>query len=343
MTDTTTTTAAAAPAFRRGAEAIEEAAKKAGRSFQKDHYFSLEDQEDCILRFITDEPDWISVQQYNFVPTKPAPLGDDGKPVEKWPKTMSAVARTDPAFEGIYHDDYIAEHIINPKTKKLFKPSPRTWALACLREEVKEDGRVVGYRDKVREVEITRKGDDGKETTEVVKEKAIVIVNMATKNFFALLIGFAKRYGTILDRDYYIKRKGDGTDTTYEIVPLDPGILDLRDPETAKRYEYTSTLEDIVAYRASDEYYGRFFDPNWVDPEAKSGGSSSSSDGAPEAQQAKPEVEPDDDRLAALRDRITSYSGGEDSTAAPETAPANGEQADPAPASAPAGGLRNFD
>lgn len=335
MSETSTTTAPK-PNFRKGAEAIEEAAKAANRGFQKEHYFGLEDQESCIIRFIDDEPDWINVGQYNFVPTKPAPLGADGKPVEKWPKMMSAVARCDPAFEGIFDDDYIAENIINPKTKKLFKPTPRTWARACLREEVKEDGKVVGYRDKTREVEVTRKGDDGKETTEVIKEKAIVIVNMATKNFFGLLIGFAQRYGTILDRDYYIKRKGDDKDTVYEIVPLDPIGYDLRDPEVAKKYEYTS-LEDIVMERASDEYYGRFFDPSWVDPKADA--AEESSEGAPVEQQAKPNVEPDADKMAALKERITGY-GADDAPSEPEAPSAPSE---PQPAGAGGGGMKNFD
>lgn len=323
MSDATAT--AAKPAFRKGADAAEEAAKR--RSFQKDHYFSLDDQESAIIRFITDEPDWITVLQYNFVPTKPAPLGKDGKPVEKWPKTMSAVCRKDPAFEGIYDDDYIGENIIDPRSKKLFKAQPRVWALACLREEVKEDGRVVGYRDKVREVEITRKGDDGKETTEVVKEKAIVIVNMAQKNFFGIMAGFARRYGTMLDRDYYIKRKGDDQNTTYEIVPLDKTEgHDLRDPETAAKYTPPAPLEEIVASRASDEYYGRFFDPNWVDPEA----GEEKADGAPAEQQAKPEAEPSEDQLAALRNRIVGYPG----------------EGDDAPSEAPqptGSGVRNFD
>lgn len=312
------------PAFRKGADAAEEAAKR--RSFQRDHYFSLDDQESCILRFITDEPDWITVLQYNFVPTKPAPKDKDGKPFERWPKSMSAVCRRDPAFEGIYDDDYIGENIIDPRTKKLFKPQPRVWALACLREEVKEDGRVVGYRDKVREVEVTRKGDDGRETTETVKEKAIVIVNMAQKNFFGILAGFARRYGTMLDRDYYIKRKGDDQNTTYEIVPLDKiEGHDLRDPETAAKYVPPTPLEEIVAARASDEYYGRFFDPNWTEPEE---GQSRAGGGAPAEQQSKPESDPDEDQLAALRSRIMDYDQAP--AAAPEAA-------------ATGGGVKNFD
>src|SRR5690606_28112718 len=104
-----------------------------------------------------------------------------------------------------------------------------------------------------------------------------VIVNLGYNNFFGKLTGFAKVYGTILDRDYHIRRRGSGPrDTDYIISPLDPipvaddkpGIegkdgrryYDLRHPEIAARYEYHTTLEDIIAHRASDEYYHRFFD-----------------------------------------------------------------------------------
>lgn len=35
------------------------------------------------------------------------------------------------------------------------------------------------------------------------------------------LVSMFENYGTIIDRDFVIERKGDGTDTTYSVVPMD--------------------------------------------------------------------------------------------------------------------------
>lgn len=337
------------PAFRRGTEELEEAAKNAGASFQRDVFFSLEDGKSAILRFITEgdaHPDiedsgFITVLQYGNIPTKEKPK--DWPDGAKWPKSMPAVARSDEAFEGMFEDDYIADHMTDSKGNR-YKPSPRYWAYACLREEVFGDGtdatggpsmkgKLVGYRDQTREVTIKR---DGKE--EVIKEKAVVIVNMAYKNFFSTLIGFNRAYGTMLDRDYQITRVGSGpSDTDYRIVPLDPiKNLDLRDPETLKKYLPEKPLWEVVLGRADDEYYGRFFDPRVTIPtKQKDNDDGDSAEGA-----EKVDTAPDDERLAALRGRVTGYSKDEESPAAEESAEEQTEQ--PAPAAAASGPI-NFD
>src|SRR5690606_19756832 len=159
--------------------------------------------------------------------------------------------------------------------------------------------------------------------------KAIVIVNLGYKNFFGKVTGFAGVYGTILDRDYHVRRSGSGPrDTDYKVTPLDPipvaddkpgakkngeigrgGLYDLRHPEIAARYEYHTPLEDIVAYRASDEYYERFFDKRVTVDDSKPEGEG----GAPTSQQSKPSHDEDDaEALAQLRNRITGYTPGGD-------------------------------
>lgn len=342
----------AAPSFRRGTQAMEEAFEQASASFAKDHFFKLEDKESCILRFLTEadyDPNiegsgFITVLQYGNVPTKPAPKGYTGN----WPSSMPAVARSDEAFTGMFADDYIAEFVRDSKGNPL-RPSPRYWAYACLREEVFGDGsddlggpamkgKVIGYRDKTREVVIKR--DDKEET---VVEKAVILVNMAYKNFYSQLIGFARQYGTMLDRDYHITRQGSGAnDTTYRIVPLDPiPGLDLRDPEVMKRYPVAKPLGDVIAERASDEYYARFFDRRVevVDDDG--------AQGAPASEQVRPATDvQDDERLAALRSRVTGY---EQPAAAATEASAEAPAEQDAPAAEPpavpaaAGVPRNFD
>jgi hypothetical protein len=332
------TDATQAPAFRRGTEEIEEAIKNASVRFQRDQFFSLEDGQTEILRFITPNDQWIVVNQYGAIRTKPKPDGFEGN----WPSLMSAVSRSDPAFEGIFTTDYLKDNPPLDKDGEPATPSPRTWALACRREEVRGDGsealggpdmkgKLLGFKDKTREVAVVRKdadgnevrGEDGKLVVDNITEKDIVVVNMGHKNFFALLIGFARRYGSITDRDYYIRRKGGGVkNTTYEIVPADPVPVDL------SAYQHRP-LEEVVMDRASDEYIGRFFIPGWVDPDAKPNGTQ----GAPPEQQAKPSNEPSNEQLAAMRERIMGGGGQPEAQAPAPDAP---------PPAATGGGMMNF-
>lgn len=311
--------------FRKGAEAAKEAVKSAG-NFAKTNFFGLGDGETAILRFLTDADDWITVDQHQMVPTK-------GKPADypkdaRWPEKMGCVCRKDPAFD--FGECYVCENLVDGK--KVKKPGARQWALACLREEVMEGGKVVGYRDKTREVVIPEK--DGQPEKKVT-EKAIVVVNMAYKNFFSILEGFAGRYGTILDRDYWIKRSGDDTSTTYQVVPIDPiqtqdGIFDLREPQFMARYEHNLDLGEIISERASDEFYAKFFDPRFTVEDGKIIKAGDASAPAPEA----PESDVDPDRMEALASRVKGYGGA----AASESPKADESPKEPAAA----GGMRDF-
>ncbi len=298
-------------AFRRGADAAQEAASFSfsGRT----PYFRLEDGERAILRFVTDADadengvgGWITVDQHQMVPTKPQPDDFSG---DRWPQVMSAVCRRDEAFD--YGECYICDVIVKElkekatdKRKKVRgEATGRTWALACLREEVREGGRVVGYRNQKREV--TRE-QDGKTTT--TEEPAIVIINMAYGNFFQNLQAPASHYGTVLDRDYLIVRRGKELATEYQVLPLDPILVengerfDLRNPEHLKVYGFESAaaadeaLVGEVSNRASDDYYARFFDPT----------KTPSDGGGPQGAQP-PSNDVDEERLKAMQERLMNY------------------------------------
>jgi hypothetical protein len=317
----------AIPDFRRGAEAAAEAGKGGG-NFPKTHYFGLEDQESVLVRFITDKDDWLVVDQHSSVPTKRQPADYQG---QNWPQKMGAVCRKDKALRPVYPDGcYICEHLVDGKQVK--KAGGRTWALACLREEVRGDGspemggeeqkgKVLGIRDQTREV--AEIGPDGKPTGVTTVEKAIVVVNMGYKNFFASLTGFAGHYGTVLDRDYLIKRNGTDQTTTYSIIPLDPIVMpdgrkyDLRDPEFAARYATDIDIVELLLDRSSDEFYGRFFDPR-VEASFK-GGSNGGSGSTAASTPPKPSNEPSEDKMAALAARVQDYGSG---AAAPAATPA---------------------
>jgi hypothetical protein len=224
--------------------------------------------------------------------------------------------------------------------KKIKKPSGRTWALACLREEVVEDGQVVGYRDQTRQV--AKVGDDGKPTGEEITEKAIVVVNLGWKNFFSVMKGFAGYYGTVLDRDFVVIRSGSGTDTTYQVVPLEPITkengerFDVRNPEDAARYETNLVLADLIAERADDDFYARFFDPRFT---PSKDGKVEKTGASPEA--AKPDNDVvDEDRMKALAARVKGYSEGDAPAEAAAQAEANAPEGEKPKATA---GAKNFD
>lgn len=290
--------------FRKGAEAAKEAASKSGGSaFARTHFFGIKDGERAVVRLLTDYNDWLVVSQHSMVPTRPAPADFTGN----WPASNTAVCRKDVAFTGVYADCFVCDHVqIKGKPAKAVQ---RSWALAVLREEVTEGGRLVGYRDQVRKVAEMR---DGKPTGVEIEEKAIVVINMAYNNFFNALEGYSSIYGTVLDRDYLIKRTGGGLDTQYQIVPLDPITLadgrrfDLREPDLMARYQPLPDLEAIVTERSSDDYYARFFDVRLPQPTSQSAGTSNPAVAAAQAEVISHDV--DADQLAALAQRVKGYT-----------------------------------
>jgi hypothetical protein len=356
-----TNTTTPAFAFREGSEAAAEASK--GAAFDKFEFFSIEDGETAVLRFLheyttfkgddgkplyphlahpsfPDSTAWIVVNQHGFVPVKGAPQGWD----KGWPRAMSATCRRDEAFGGAFPDCFICDSMRRGDGKP-YTASGRTWSLAVLREEVRENGQIVGYKDKVKEV--AEVDDKGKPTGNNVLKKDIVVVNLGWKNFFSALEGFGKVYGTILDRDYVVIRKGGGTETDYQIVALDPinaadgTRFDMRNPEHHARYANDADIPMMIAERASDEFYAKFFDTRvqWTPP-SKEGESSSS---APVDQQAKPSGDASPDKMQAIADRVKGYkSGGEEGQPAQEQ-PAQTQVPDAQPAAAVASGPRNFD
>lgn len=318
-------------AFRTGADAAKEASKSGG-NFARTAFFNLKDGGTTILRFLTDADAWITVDQHQMIPTKakPADYPEDAR----WPDKMGCVCRKDPAFA--YGECYICDNLVDGK--KIKRAAPRQWALACLREEVVEGGKVVGYRDQTREVTIPEKDGQPERT---VTEKAIVVVNMGYKNFFSVFEGYAGRYGTILDRDYWIKRNGDDQSTTYQVVPIDPietpeGRFDLREAKFMDRYKNDLDLEKIISERADDQFYAKFFDPRFTvedDKVVKTGEAA-----APKPQEQDPEVDPD--RMAALAARVKGYAQPPKSEAPAASEPAEAPS-EPVTTGA-GGGLRDF-
>lgn len=274
-------------------QADEKAARKS-RSFADWEYLSLEAPADgeiygesVVIRWVTDEADLRETRQHSFANTKPAPA--DKPKDKKWPVKMGSVCRQSPGFDAIYDDCYICESPEHMKEDKNGKLRPayaglRLWGVAVIREPIigtqemadkgeiqpYEVGSPVGYQDATFEKD---EYVDGEATGKKITVKKFVVANFGLDNFFNAVLGFYNAYGTLLDRDYKITRKGKGTETSYEFAPqdkilVDGKVFDLRNPLFAEDYAIPFNLDEIIANLASDEYYDWFFNKNvessWV-------------------------------------------------------------------------------
>ena len=188
-----------------------------------------------------------------------------------------------------YDECYICDFMKDEKGKRLFAGT-RLWGLAAIREPVvgTEEmvaakqiqphmvGQQVAYRDKTEEVDELDK--ENKPTGKKVMRKVVVIVNMAQSNFCSPLMTNRVFFGTIVDRDYLIVRKGAKRTqkVQYEFVALNPVHVkhpesgetvpfDLRDPKLAAVYEGQgmdlTKLRKHVVRLCSKGFYNRIFDP----------------------------------------------------------------------------------
>jgi hypothetical protein len=338
--------------FGRGGQAArEEASKKQFGDFKKTKYLQLKDGESIVIRLIDDSNEWPYVYQHSFVPTKGAPpdwqkdVKDEDK--KKWPTAMGAVCRKQknpdngelvfPEYDG---ECFICDHMENPKNKRgKYYPAVKLWARALVREEVRgtqaavdkglcpasKIGKIIGFRDKM--VEEQQTDDEGK-VTSTKKVPEIIVINQSSKNFFGGIQAVWDTYGTVLDRDFRITRRGEGLETEYDIVAMDPmdyrndqGEVvrwSLEDPEIKAKYEKFVDLEEIISEQASDQRFDTFFDnrPGHEHPQTKKDDdkrdeAKADRESGVGTQAAAPAAEDDADPedVAAMRDRLFKQAG----------------------------------
>jgi hypothetical protein len=338
--------------FAKGGKQAREEAKKALPSFSKTHFFSLADKASCVIRLVDDSPDWIFVPQHGFIPTKGAPKdwkseGKDGAAAKKWPATMNAVCRKAKNGDDLVFPEHESKCFIcdtmrgNPKSKDgKYRPSIKLWARAILRDEVKgteamantinpdtgkpyikahEVGKTVGFLDKIIEVQDT--DGDGNTVGDPKKVADVVVINMGMKNFFGAFQASFDAYGTVLDRDYRVTRRGEGLETEYDIVPMDPIYTEgpddqatkftLEDEEIRAPYLELVDLEKVITEQASDRHYATFFDTTQEIPisnRAKKAKDEGDEDESGTQQEEAPAPGPDAEELAAMRDRMMNLA-----------------------------------
>lgn len=311
------------PNFQRGGKAAEEESRKRNAAgFARVNYLRMEDGERVFIRLIDDSPEWIWINQHEFIPTKGAPEDYKAQDGKKWPDKMSGVCRHDKAFKGIYTDCYICDEMRKPDGKK-YRPAIRIYARAVEREavigtkEMVEEGKIpedrigfqVGFRDKLVEEPVL--DSEGKPTEKMETRKKILVLRFGLKNFFGQLQGFYDVQGKLVNRDLAVTRKGTDTDTVYSIVPLDPTPgHDLSDPATKTKYEDACKaagvdLGRLLVDQSSDEYYARWFDKTKEAPSRKT--KDEEPEGAPTEQQTKPQQRAaDPDALRRMREKVMS-------------------------------------
>lgn len=293
--------------FRLGADEAQKDYKEGSSAGGKVRFFGLDDGERLTVRMVSEYNAWISVSQHTGAPTKSKPADFEGT---TWPSAMTAVCQNDKAFsdgQGHYAPGYgdcrlCKSEATNAWGKPVSKTQARVWALASIREEVKDGDVRIGFTDKV--VEISgAKGEEKKHGRD------IVVINMGWKNFFSSLNGFKFVYGSVCDRDYMITRSGEGRDTDYQFIPHDPlpgykpGADWPYDEECAKQ---ELVLAEIVAERSSTEYYDKFFGDGTTSGKATGDASSvpTTSTSASVAEDAM-----DTEKLEAMKARVQSRYG----------------------------------
>lgn len=267
-------------AFIKGSKVIEqqlkseEEARKANRDPSRLGYWGIGEGEESLLRFLTDADEFIHVKQHSSCKTKPAP-----KDATKWPQKMSAVCRYDPQFaEYGYEGCYICDNKLQNSFGAQCFPNTRVWALAVQRHVV--DEKVVDLMESVDLLD-----EDGKPTGKKEERPTIVLVNQPWSIFFSslhhiwLASGPIESKRTLLNRDIFIRRTGDGKDTAYGISQMDS--TPEHAPGTASWEVYTNSLakrgidlEKTLVGLTSDEHYARWFDvTKSVDKDGKITGS----------------------------------------------------------------------
>jgi len=212
-----------------------------------------------VLRFLTD--DVITCKIYEFVKGGPENKGRDfyaPQSIVEEIDNPDGTVTTRPLWEELANEkDYFLENNIwLPDFKqKLVAPGKyakeKTTGLAVLREEIKES--INGKRlSTVHDLVVEREWKDGDD--KVQKESGLFfgIVKQGHKNFWSTLVGYYNRYGTIIDRDYEIIRNGNGTDTQYVILPMDPDPAFI--PADDEKHEDGTPV--TTADKIAERYYG---------------------------------------------------------------------------------------
>lgn len=339
-------------AFARGAVAGEKKAKESNFAPRENMpLFRLkEDGEEAVVRFVHDGHEWFIADTHSFVSSK---IKKDGKQL-----MMNSICRKD---DGVDADEcYICDllHTVtpNPKTKDAKSPKNRGKyfagsryyvpvlimepvegtqemidageipAEALVRGEMQSTvGRVIRYEPHY--VEADEFDVDGNATGKKIQKPDVQLWITTYDQAMGSVTGDWEINGTVLDRNYRIKRVGTGLETDYKVNAMQPtGWLDdatgditgfdLRDDALRMQFDILK-VEDYLVNLGSEEYYARVFDHRVKDE--TSGGDGGEQAAPAKAAEPEPDSAAEQDakaRIAAVKAGMKKKSAGAESPAA---------------------------
>ena len=199
------------PTFRKGHEAIEEAAKSSGGSFTPFiPQLTWKDKDEKFILLLTPIEDTYTVDLHEFIEVGTYKKGDETKT-----KFESFVSRKD---RGIGEDyDKIEELGREPRRRTLgvaveLEPSFET---------VRGRKRPSGFS--VKTDQFTRKTDDGEVDVEAPR---VGLLSQAQKNFFGWLVSFDRTHAPAHETPLQVVRRGSDSETTYDFIQFEGNEID---------------------------------------------------------------------------------------------------------------------
>lgn len=229
-------------ALKKGMAAVKESLERSQRSstpskdYVETNWFYWKAGETKAIRFLTDSNDIFVVPVHENVPAH------DGKN-----KTFVCRQAFDAACELCAEKTYRRDV---------------GYGIAVLREEVREDGKITGYRDVVTTYETE---EDGKTVTK--KKPYVGIVSQGMRNFWNQIAVISEKYGSLKEREIEVMRQGAGTDTTYMAFALDAKPIENIDTRYAK---FAPDIESFLNRIGSEEYYQAQLHGIKTEPKAES-------------------------------------------------------------------------
>lgn len=278
----------------------------------------------AILRFLEESPDWRKAPTHRFFPTKPKAPDFEGN----WPKAMPATCRGGLLAKRYPEGCPMCSSGYEGQYKKGSKTDDIRYTMAVEREQYKDENGYNRFRDKTVEVPLWNHETGEISENETITLPSIVLVGETMFRMMSAIKGTGEATGSLRSQDIrckLIKNPNNGKGLIVQSVALapDPTIL----PGTEHWDIYTHTLGlwkprglslgREIMYRASPEYWDRFFLADdgrtyaehcvrrGVDPMTSSTSSVSTASKTGTAST----VEPNAEKLAAMKERITRANG----------------------------------
>lgn len=279
---------------------------------QSPWWYQKEEGSISYLRFLEESPDWRKVPTHRFFPTKPKPDKHEGK----WPESMNGTCRGGNLAKRFPQGCAICTSGYEGTYGKSSKSEDVRYTIAVERERYEDENGRRKYRDK--EIEVPLHDDEGKVIEgETMTLPSIVLISETMYKMMSAVKATGEALGSLRGRDIQlklIKNPSGKNGVIFQPIALDPDPTIQPGTEHWEIYEHAQklwkpgglVLNREILYRASDEYWNRFFlmddGRTWKEHAIKRGAPADGSGPSDATQQAP---QPNADKLAAMRARIS--------------------------------------